>query len=1049
MNTSNIKKYAPKARNDFIAAIAKQAAKYGITDKSIEPVVEKGDLAVIGDSVFPSTVIKARTALAKKVEQLGFQQVVEQVAYSWFNRLCAIRYMELKGYLDHGRRVLSSADGSAGLPQILEDCLDIELPGLNLEKVRELKLDGTKDEALYRELLLGQCHALHQAMPFLFESVDDESELLLPENLTKTDSLIRELVEVIPEEDWQEVEVIGWLYQFYISEKKDQVIGKVVKSEDIPAATQLFTPNWIVKYLVQNSVGRQWLQTYPESPLKSQMEYYIEPAEQTAEVQEQLKAITPDQIDPEAIKVLDPACGSGHILVEAYKVLKAIYEERGYRSRDIPQLILEKNLYGLDIDDRAAQLAGFALLMLAREDDRRIFGRELKLNVLAVQESKHIDLDSNWRDAELPEDDTYKMAQDVWHRFEQGKTFGSLIDIPASYESGLKALLDDLYGIASQGGMLQKPAAQELLTIVNQALVLSQRYDAVVANPPYMGRSYYNKDLKKFVDNRFEIVKENIFSVFMERAFMLLTPAGVNAQINMHAWMFISRFEKYRDNLLKKHSLGSMLHLGPNAFPEISGEVVQNTAFIYANNFIDGYLSTIYRLVDGDTDKKEVDFLEGREKHTFDCLNFLNIDGAPFVYWASPSIYDAFNNFHTAGNHIETREGLATANNDLFLRSWYEVNDKSVANEHANKEQKKWFPYNKGGGERRWYGYLDLLVNWENDGKDVRNNIDPITGRIRSHNYNGEYAYREGFTWSGISSAGFSVRYVPQGYMFDAKGPMGFSSPENLLPFMAFFNCKISTFLMSMLAPTLDFKLGHVLKLPLQPSNEDGVLAHNAKRCIDISRNDWDSFEISRGFSRPNILDGNPRVRESVDNHLIKSRKIVDELADLERENNRILLERYSLQHVINPDININEVTLQCNLEYRYSGFKGDAPKRDLFICDLIRELMSYSIGCMMGRYSLDRKGLIYAQESNTGFSGIVGEDTYKTFPADDDGIIPITDQEWFSDDASNRFSDFIGVAWQDDLRGRSKFCVKVKTPNLSHHRSSAPSSRPSKKMAN
>jgi hypothetical protein len=349
MNTANIKKYAPKARNAFIAAVTKQAARYGVTAKGIKPIEQRGDVALIGEQAFPKIVFQPRRALERVVEQMGFAQAMEQAAYSWFNRLCAIRYMEIHGYLDHGRRVLSggkhsSADGEAGAPQILDDCLDIDLPGLSRKQIEELKLDGNKDEELYRALLLAQCHALHEAMPFLFEAVDDATELLLPDNLTKTDSLVRELVSAIPEDNWQDVEIIGWLYQFYISEKKDQVIGKVVKSEDIPAATQLFTPNWIVQYLVQNSVGRQWLQTYPDSPLRNQMPYYIEPGAQLPEVQAQIAKTVPASIDPESIKVLDPACGSGHILTEAYKVLKAIYEERGYRSRDIPQLILKHNL---------------------------------------------------------------------------------------------------------------------------------------------------------------------------------------------------------------------------------------------------------------------------------------------------------------------------------------------------------------------------------------------------------------------------------------------------------------------------------------------------------------------------------------------------------------------------------------------------------------------------------------------------------------------------------------------------------------------------------
>lgn len=642
MNTNAIKRYAPKARTAFIAAMSKRAAQLGIRESSvpslgIAPLEIKGDLALISDSAgnqrtFPASIARPRAALAKKVEQQGFAQTMEQAAYSWFNRLCALRYMEIKGYLDHGRRVLSAADGSAGTPQILDDCLDIELPGLDRARITELKLDGTRDEELYRELLLAQCHALHQAMPFLFEAVDDALELLLPDNLTKTDSLIRELVTAIPEEDWENVEIIGWLYQFYISEKKDQVIGKVVKSEDIPAATQLFTPNWIVQYLVQNSIGRQWLQTYPDSPLKDKMPYYVAPGEQPAEVREQLAVSTPESIDPLNLKVLDPACGSGHILVEAYQLLKEIYTERGFRSRDIPQLILENNLFGLDIDDRAGQLAGFALMMLAREDDRRIFSRELKLNVLALQESRHLDLDvlwcalnltSDWQrgqsqglfDSEqgslaaAQADNRYQLLRATLARFTHAKTFGSLIEVPAEDAQPLGELLQELRQLAGEGDSMQKPAAQALLPYVQQAWILAQRYDAVIANPPYMGSKGMNAELKDFAKKAYPNSKSDLFAIFMEHAFALLKPNGFNAQINMQSWMFLSSYEQLREWLLKHTTIITMAHLGARAFDSISGEVVSTTAFVIENAAYPNYAGAYLRLVDGKSEAEKQEML--------------------------------------------------------------------------------------------------------------------------------------------------------------------------------------------------------------------------------------------------------------------------------------------------------------------------------------------------------------------------------------------------------------------------------------------------------
>src|SRR5690554_191252 len=632
MNTANIKKYAPKARNNFIAAVTKQAARYGITAKGTEPMEQRGDIALIGEKAFPKAIVPARKALERMLAQMGFTQAMEQAAYSWFNRLCAIRYMEIHDFLDHGRRVLSTANGEPGTPQILDDCLDISLPGLDPQQVAELKLDGNKDEELYRELLLAQCHALHEAMPFLFEAVDDATELLLPDNLTKTDSLIRELVSAIPEDDWQDVEIIGWLYQFYISEKKDQVIGKVVKSEDIPAATQLFTPNWIVQYLVQNSVGRQWLQTYPDSPLRDQMPYFIEPGEQPPEVQAQLDETVPDAIDPESIKVLDPACGSGHILVEAYKILKAIYEERGYRSRDIPQQILKHNLFGLDIDDRAGQLAGFALMMLAREDDRRLFSRvaedDVTLNVLSLKEAGHLDLPQLWQDLNLSgdwqqgssqslfeseqvdlssasADERYQLLQRTLERFEEAKTFGSLIEVPEEDAAPLKALVDELEQLARTGDVMQKPAAEMLLPYIQQAWILAQRYENVVANPPYMGSKYQAPAVKKYAKDAYPNSKSDLFAIFMERAFAFLKPTGYNAQINMQSWMFLSSYEKLREWLLQNATIITMAHMGSRAFDSISGEVVSTTAFVIENAAFPNYSGAYIRLVDAKSEAEK------------------------------------------------------------------------------------------------------------------------------------------------------------------------------------------------------------------------------------------------------------------------------------------------------------------------------------------------------------------------------------------------------------------------------------------------------------
>lgn len=590
MNTNNLKKVAPRARTAFIKAIMARAGEFGITAKGLSAPIVSGDVLQVAGFTHPARFASAIARLQERVASEGFVQLIEQMAYTWFNRFCAIRFMELKseeGYLEHGIRLLSHPTQPQGFevldraPEVIESLIS---EGVTLDKssLLELMLAGNEQEALFRELLLGQCHRLHQAMPFLFEAIDDETELLLPGGLTRTDAFWRELVDGIPETDWQQVEVIGWLYQFYISEKKDEVIGKVVKSEDIPAATQLFTPNWIVQYLVQNSVGRYWLQTYPDSALPRVMPYFVFPGEQPIEVQDEYARFTPDSIEPESIKVLDPACGSGHILVEAYNLLYRIYEERGYRSREIPELILKHNLFGLDIDDRAAQLAGFALLMRARQDDRRLFSREIQLNVHALQESRHLNIPKLWQALNLnaewdrgqsqdlfavapaslaSNDPRLGLLNDLHLRFLSAKTLGSLIEVPAEQAQPIDELCSALQTLSISGDAMQKPAAKALLPLLYQASVLAKRYDAVVANPPYMGSKGMNAELKEFAKKQFPDSKSDLFAMFMESGFDLLKPNAFHAMVTMQSWMFLSSYENLRIKLLNHSAIECMAHM--------------------------------------------------------------------------------------------------------------------------------------------------------------------------------------------------------------------------------------------------------------------------------------------------------------------------------------------------------------------------------------------------------------------------------------------------------------------------------------------------------
>ncbi|MGM1051015.1 MAG: BREX-1 system adenine-specific DNA-methyltransferase PglX [Pseudomonadota bacterium] len=1035
MNTGNIKKYAPKARTRFIETMTRQAARYGISaghkgEGHVAPAEVRGDVMLISaldgqTHSFPKALRGPREALAKWVTQLGFEQAMEQAAYSWFNRLCAIRFMELKGYLDHGRRVLSHPDHEGGL-QILDDCLEIDLSALDKSldtaRVRELKLDGTQDEVLYRELLLAQCHALHEAMPFLFEPLDDASELLLPDNLTKTDSLIRELVEAIPEEDWQDVEVIGWLYQFYIAEKKDQVIGKVVKSEDIPAATQLFTPNWIVQYLVQNSVGRQWLQTYPDSPLKGEMPYYIEPAEQEPEVQAQLDAITPASIDPETIKVLDPACGSGHILVEAYNVLKAIYEERGYRSRDIPKLVLENNLFGLDIDDRAAQLAGFALLMKAREDDRRIFTRGVRLNVMALQSTQHLDAGTLWRDLNLTgdwhqgqsqslfeseqkplssNDNTYKAIVDLIERFQDAKTFGSLIEVPNSFEAPLKTLLDELIELAYSGDIIQKTAARQLKPIVQQAWALAQRYDAVIANPPYMGSKGMNKALKDFAKKSYPNSKSDLFAIFMEHAFSLLAPLGYNAQINMQSWMFLSAFSKLRYSVLSNNSVQCFIHVGYNSFPEMNSKVAQACAFVIRRERVinSKALYTGLNSLSPSSDKLKGFKNRGVEfDHIVTQESLLSVPGNPIAFWITESERKAFREFELNSKKCITSNGIQTGNNEKYVRQWWEVNYSGIG--------KKWVLYNKGGPYRKWYGNVSNVVNWENDGERIKNEKNSGVGPAH-------LLSRESLTWTDVTWR-LSGRFLPNKVLSDHAGPCAyFYNEEDLFSALSVVNTPLADEWSKVLNTTLHFQAGDYKKLPFPPSNCRNLLAKSSKNLVEVSKRDWDSKEVSADFFHPERFFLSQTLTGSYNSFVEKSNELTQLVHEAEREILKKVMEAFSINDRPTLDVERELISLECNPVYCYTSGNIDE-KWKRFCSDYNYELISYCMGCLLGRYSLDKPGLILASQGET-VRDYLAQIPEPSFAPDQNAIIPLTDQEWFPDDATNRFRDFVRTVWGEE----------------------------------
>jgi len=891
--------------------------------------------------------------------------------------------------------------------------------------------------------LLAQCHALHGAMPFLFEAVNDEIELVLPDNLTRTDSILRGLVDekAIPKEDWDQIEVIGWLYQFYISEKKDDVIGKVVKSEDIPAATQLFTPNWIVQYLVQNSVGRQWLQTYPNSSLKDKMPYYIEPAEQTPEVQAQLAAITPSSIEPESIKVLDPACGSGHILTEAYNVLKAIYEERGYRIRDIPQLILENNIFGLDIDDRAAQLSGFAMLMLARQDDRRILSRGVRLNIVSLQESK-LDIAELWTKLNYhqqvqrgsmgdmfavgiavtnSDSAEYKLLMRTLALFTNAKTLGSLIQVPQEDEAALKTFLDGLYRLDVEGDIPQKEAAAELIPYIQQAWILAQRYDAVVANPPYMGGKGMNGELKEFAKKQFPDSKSDLFAMFIERGFGWLKNGAFNSMVTMQSWMFLSSYENMRANILGNFTIEKMVHMGNGVMKIAFG----TNATVFRNVYIPSYQGSFSYAENGDIND------EGYPK-TFPVKNdrlktaaaddFQKIPGSPIAYWVSHTLRSAFVKNNRLEEIAPTRKGMVTARNDFYVREWHEISltnagfNRQFSREEAAASGLKWFSYLKGGGFRKWYGNRYTVINWENDGWLLQNTPHPTENRVWATNFNLDYIFKKNINWGAVTSSEFSARISFGGEIFDAGGSACFPEERNVELVLGFLNSKLSGVFLKTLNPTLNFQAGNISNLPLDidfDSNHKRVVSN----LIAIHKNDWDQSEESWDFSKHPLL----KIRDNIKLKVAYSQLttfwdgLIDKATLLEVENNIILINRYGFDDELSPEIEQRDITLRINPSWQYGENVVSTEMLERRQSESISELISYEIGCMMGRYSLDREGLVYAHEGNKGFAELAAEGAYKTFPADEDGILPLMDSDWFDDDATARVKEFVRIIWSEE----------------------------------
>lgn len=828
MNKNAIKNFAVSARILLIQAVTQKAFEYEVTEDGKN---DPSQAAVNGQSLTPSEQSQ-RAQLIAQIQAKGFASTMEEAAYTWFNRFIALRFMEVNNYLPSHTRIFSDEDGNFK-PEVLTDAVNLEIDGLDKELVLEL-LEQQKNEQLYQYIVITQCNALNEGLPKMFERIGGWTELLFPKNLLREDSVIAHMVKDIPESDWNDqVQIIGWLYQYYNSEPKDKVFANLKKNikisaADIPAATQLFTPDWIVRYMVENSLGRLWTEGHGK-PENANWKYYLEEAEQEDSVKSELEKLRAAyrEIQPEQIKIIDPCMGSGHILVYAFDVLMDIYTACGWSERDAAKSILRNNLYGLDIDRRAYQLAYFAVMMKARQYNRRILSAENQPNLANFADVMHIN-------TSLLSGSLRKFAE----QFQFADTYGSLMTVtkPAGLDEAVSAFLPTF-------GM----QAEQLEMMMRVARILTQKYDVVCTNPPYMGGSGMNATLSTYVKKNFPDSKSDLFACFMEKCGKLIKRNGLYAMITQHAWMFLSSYEKLREKL-KMHSIVDMAHLGARAFDEIGGEVVQTTAFVSCGRRVADFKGTYVRLVDivGEWEK-EAAYRSGNHRYTAKQENFSKIPGSPVAYWVSEKIFDLYINYPALGSIASPRKGNSTSNNDRFLRRWFEVN-KQKMNLHCEKLtiettlKKRWFPYNKGGGYRKWYGFNEYLIDWYNDAAEIRKIKTAVIA-----NY--QYFMKPGLTWSTLTSGNFSIRWFDEGFIFDNGGCCIFDLGNKRKYLCALLNSKVFAYIFSQLNPTLNFQSGEVAKFPIKYIKCEQV-DNLAYENVQISKEEYDCFETSWDFER-------------------------------------------------------------------------------------------------------------------------------------------------------------------------------------------------------
>ena len=1003
MDKNAIKKFAVWARTELIARVSLKGVEYDITEDNIEDA----NADSVGGKVLTADEKKQRQALIAEINDKGYKQVMEEVAYTWFNRFSALRFMEVNGYLPSHVRVFTDEENNFK-PQIITEAIHLNLDGLDMEKVYELK-DAEKTEDLYKYLLIVQCNAMNKILPGMFQKIADYTELLLPDNLLREGSIIQQMIELIPENDWKDaVQIIGWLYQYYNSEKKDDVFAALKKNikitkENIPAATQLFTPDWIVRYMVENSLGRLWLEGHPdvkEQLLPTEEEqsayaagnrdqedtkwhYYLEEAEQEPEVQAQMAEIRKEYaaLTPDQLKVIDPCSGSGHILAYMFDVLMKIYESYGYTTREAVASIVENNLYGLDIDDRAAQLAYFAVMMKARQYDRRFFSRGIQPHVYAIVESNHVDKFSV--DYFCNGDMKLTAAMDtIISELHDAKEYGSILTVTPQNWS---ALYDRFAEITEDINMSRNTSLRELLPLVQVAEALAQKYDVVVTNPPYMGMPGMSVNLLNYVKKYYPNSKTDLFAVFIEKCKALLKVNGYQAMITQHAWMFLSSYEKLRQKLLVS-DIVNMTHLGARAFEEIGGEVVQTTSFVISNRSIEKYEGIYCRLVEPTTQQgKEDMFLAKENIYCTKQSSFSTIPGNPIAYWLNESFVENYEKYPLVGNVSNVKKGMFTGANDLFFRLWHEPLFSSIDFGVTTKEEVSnahYIPMNSGGSFRRWYGNRWNIIKFD------KKHYDMITAN-KGHR-NPQFYFQKSAVWTKITTGNFSLRISEAGFINNDASMAIYKGSVSLELLAGLLNSKVAQYYLNLVNESLNYTTGNVSSIPYISSN-DAEIEEKVNSCIDISRIDWDSFETSWNFQHHPLLRKVPTIAEAFDQWQAECDDRFNQLKAKEEELNRIFIDIYGLQDELTPEVEDKDVTVR----------KADLG-RD------IRSFISYAVGCMFGRYSLDADGLAYA-------GGEWDASKYTSFVADKDNIIPICDDEYFEDDIVGLFVEFVKTVYGAD----------------------------------